>query len=222
MPQYRWRFDVVLENLPHLLDGLWLTCALTLLSMLVGLVVGLVVALARLSPWRPVKGVAYAYTELFRTTPLLVQIVWVFYVLPILTGIALTPFLSALVALGLSLAAFTAEIYRAGILSVSPGQFQGGLALGMTYPQVMRRVVLPQALTRMLPPMATLWVSLFKDTSVVSTIGVVELMFRAREIAIGTYRPLEVFTAAAVIYFLVTYPQSIAVNYLYRRFRTQE
>lgn len=222
MPPYRWRFDVALDNLPLLLDGLWLTCALTLLSMLVALVVGLLVALARLTPWRPVRGLAYAYTELFRTTPLLVQLVCVFYVMPILTGVTLTPFVSGLVTLGLSLGAFVAEIYRAGILSVSPGQLQAGRALGMTGTQVMRRVVLPQAVTRMIPPMATMWVSLFKDTSVVSVIGVTELMFRAREVAIGTYRPLEIFTVVAITYFLITYPQSLAVNYLYRRFRTQE
>lgn len=222
MPPYRWHFDVVWDNLPHLLDGVWFTCVLALLSMLLALIVGLIVALARLTPWRPVKGLAYAYTELFRTTPLLVQLVWVFYVLPIVTGVSLTPFASGLLALGLSVGAFVAEVYRAGILSVSPGQMQAGLALGMTRPQVMRRVVLPQAITRMIPPLATIWISLFKATSVISIIGVAELMFRAREIAIGTYRPLEIFSVVAIVYFLIIYPQSLAVNYLYQRFRTEE
>ena len=221
-PRYVWRFDVVLENLPHLLSGVWLTCVLTLLCMLLGLVLGLAVAMGRLSRWRPIRAAAFAYTEVFRTTPLLVQIVWVFYVLPIVTGITLSAFFSGLVALGFNVGAFMAEIYRAGILSVSPGQSAAGLALGMTRGQVMRRVVLPQAVTRVIPPMATTWVALFKDTSVLSAIGVVELMFRAREIATDTFRPLEIFTVVSVIYFLLTYPQSIAVNALYRRFRTQE
>jgi polar amino acid transport system permease protein len=221
-PRYVWRFDVVVENLPHLLGGVWLTCFLTLLCMLLGLVVGLAVALGRLSRWRPIRAAAFAYTEVFRTTPLLVQIVWVFYVLPIVTGITLSAFFSGLVALGFNVGAFMAEIYRAGILSVSPGQSAAGLALGMTRGQVMRRVVLPQAVTRVIPPMATTWVALFKDTSVLSAIGVVELMFRAREIATDTFRPLEIFTVVSVVYFLLTYPQSIAVNALYRRFRTQE
>jgi polar amino acid transport system permease protein len=221
-PRYTWRFDVVLENLPHLLSGLWLTCALTVLCMLLGLAVGLAAAIGRLSRWRLVRGTAYAYTEVFRTTPLLVQIVWVFYVMPILTGIALSPFFSGLVALGFNVGAFMAEIYRAGILSVNPGQTSAGLALGMTPRQVLRRIVLPQAVTRVIPPMATMWVALFKDTSILSAIGVVELMFRAREIATDTFRPLEIFTVVGVIYFLVTYPQSIAVNALYRRYRTQE
>src|SRR5262249_5682314 len=118
--------------------------------------------------------------------------------------------------------AYMAEVYRAGILSVHPGQTQAGLALGMTRLEVMRRVVLPQATLRMVPPMASMWVSLFKDTSVLSAIGVAELMFQARYVATQTYRPLEVFTAVAVVYFLITYPQSIGVNALYRRFRTQE
>jgi polar amino acid transport system permease protein len=221
-PRYTWRFDVILENMPHLLSGLWLTCTLTVLSMLLGLGVGLVVAIGRLSRWRAVRAMAFTYTEMFRTTPLLVQVVWVFYVLPIVAGVTLSAFFSGLLALGFNVGAFMAEIYRAGILSVNPGQTAAGLALGMTPRQVMRRVVLPQAVTRVIPPMATMWVGLFKDTSILSAIGVIELMFRAREIATDTYRPLEIFTVVAVLYFVLTYPQSVAVNALYRRFRTQE
>ena len=221
-PRYTWRFDVVLENLPHLLSGLWLTCTLTVLCMVLGLGVGLVAAIGRLSPWRPVRAVAFAYTELFRTTPLLVQMVWVFYVLPIVSGITMSAFFSGLLALGFNVGAFMAEIYRAGILSVNPGQTAAGLALGMTPAQVMRRVVLPQAVIRVIPPVATMWVGLFKDTAILSAIGVIELMFRAREIATDTYRPLEIFTVVAVLYFVLTYPQSLVVNALYRRFRTQE
>ena len=114
------------------------------------------------------------------------------------------------------------KIYRAGILSVGPGQTSAGLSLGMTKFQVMRRIVLPQAVIRVIPPLSTMWVSLFKDTSILSAIGVVELMTQARHLAIETYRPLEIFTVAAAIYFVITYPQSIGVNVLYRRFRTQE
>jgi polar amino acid transport system permease protein len=221
-PRYTWRFDVVLENLPLLLSGLWLTCTLTVLCMLLGLGVGLVVAFGRLSRLRLVRAVAFAYTEMFRTTPLLVQIVWVFYVLPIVSGITLSAFFSGLLALGFNVGAFMAEIYRAGILSVNPRQTAAGLALGMTPAQVMRRVVLPQAVIRVIPPMASMWVGLFKDTAILSAIGVIELMFRAREIATDTYRPLEIFTVVAILYFVLTYPQSLAVNALYRRFRTQE
>ncbi len=219
---YKWRFDVVWDNAPILLSGVGGTVSLSVASMVAGLVLGLVVALARLSPWRPVQLVAYGYTEFFRTTPLLVQVMWFYTVLPLLTGIALSPFFSALVALGLNVAAFMAEIYRAGIMSVGRGQTEASLALGMTSTQMMSRIILPQAVTRMIPPMGTMWVSLFKDTSIASFIGMAELMYKARLLAADTYRPLEIFTAVAVIYFVITYPQSIGVNHLYKIFRTRE
>jgi polar amino acid transport system permease protein len=219
---YQWRFDVVWANLPFLLAGLGMTVLMTVLCMLGGLAIGLLVALGRLSAWRPVSLAAQAYTELFRTTPLLVQIVWIFYVLPLLTGITLSPFASGLVALSLNVAAFVSEIYRAGITSIAPGQSQAGLALGMTRGQLLARVILPQAVTRVIPPLASTWVSLFKDTSILAAIGVTELMFRARYMATETFRPLEIFTVAALVYFAITYPQSLAVNWLFRRLRTQE
>ena len=219
---YQWHFEVVWENFPIMLSGIWLTVLLSILSMLLGAVLGMVVALARLSPWAGLRGIAYCYTELFRTTPLLVQIVWVFYVLPLLTGLTLTPFYSGLVAFGLNIAAFMAEIYRAGITSVGRGQSEASLALGMSGAQVMRRILIPQAVTRMIPPIGTMWISLFKDTSLVSAIGVTELMYQARFLAVDTYRPVEIFTVCAVIYFVITFPQSIGVNWLYHKYRTRE
>lgn len=219
---YQWHFDVVWENFPIMLSGIWLTVLLSILSMLLGAVLGMVVALARLSPWAGLRGIAYCYTELFRTTPLLVQIVWVFYVLPLVTGLTLTPFYSGLVAFGLNIAAFMAEIYRAGITSVGRGQSEASLALGMSGAQVMRRILIPQAVTRMIPPIGTMWISLFKDTSLVSAIGVTELMYQARFLAVDTYRPVEIFTVCAVIYFVITFPQSIGVNWLYHKYRTRE
>src|SRR5438045_1335364 len=119
---YTWRFDVVLENLPFLLAGLWRTCVLTLLAMMIGLILGLIVAIMRMAPWRLVSLPAAAFTELFRTTPLLVQIIWVFSVLPLTIGLTLSPFVSGLVALGCNVAAFMSEIYRAGISSVGLSQ----------------------------------------------------------------------------------------------------
>ena len=220
--QYKWHFDVVWENFPIMLSGIGLTIALSILSMLVGAILGMVVALARLSPWTWLRGIAYCYTELFRTSPLLVQIVWVFYVLPLVTGIAFTPFYSGLIAFGLNIAAFMAEIYRAGITSVGRGQTEASLALGMTNAQVMRRILIPQAITRMIPPIGTMWISLFKDTSLVSAIGVTELMYQARFLAVDTYRPVEIFTICALIYFVITFPQSIGVNWLYHKYRTRE
>ena len=219
---YTWRFDVALENLPVLLEGLGVTVLLTVLAMATGLVVGLVLALMRLSGFRLLQLPAYAFTEVFRTTPLLVQVVWVFSVLPLTLGITLSPFFSGLVALGFNVAAFMSEIYRAGIASVSRAQGNAALALGMTWAQTMRRVVLPQAILRMVPPITAMWVALFKDTSVLAAIGVAEMMTKARFVASDTYRPLEVYTLVAVVYFVVTYPQSLGVNWLFQRFRVRE
>lgn len=219
---YTWRFDVAIENLPVLLEGLGMTVLMTVSAMAVGLIVGLIVALMRLSPFRLVQAPAYVFTEVFRTTPLLVQVVWVFAVLPITTGVTLSPFFSGLVALGLNVAAFMSEVYRAGIASVAAAQTNAALALGMTKSQAMRRVVLPQAVLRMVPPMAAMWVALFKDTSILAAIGVAEMMTQARFLASDTYRPLEIYTMVAVVYFLITYPQSLGVNRLFARFRVKE
>ena len=219
---YQWRFDVAFENLPLLLSGLGMTCLLTVLAMAIGIGGGLVLALMRLAPLRVLRWPAYAFTELFRTTPLLVQVVWVFSVLPLTIGLTLSPFFSGLVALGLNVAAFMSEVFRAGITSLSVGQFHAGYALGMTRTQCLRRIVLPQAALRTVPPMAGMWVALFKDTSVLAVIGVAEMMTQARIIAADTYRPLEIYTLVAVVYFLLTFPQSLGAQYLFERFRTKE
>ena len=219
---YTWRFDVALQSLPQLLEGLGLTCLLTVLAMVIGLVVGLIIAVMRLSRWKAIWLPAYAFTEVFRTTPLLVQVIWVFTVLPLMVGITLSPFLSGLVALGLNVAAFMSEVYRAGISSVAAGQSHAAFALGMTRLQALRRIILPQAVLRMVPPVAAMWVALFKDTSILAAIGVAEMMTEARVFASETYRPMEIYTLVAVVYFLLTYPQSLAVNWLYSRFRVKE
>ena len=219
---YQWRFDVAIESLPQMLQGLGLTCLLTLLAMMIGLVVGMIIALMRFSTLKIVRLPAYAFTEVFRTTPLLVQVIWVFTVLPLTVGITLSPFFSGLVALGLNVAAFMSEVYRAGVSSVSSGQGHAALALGMTRVQSLRRIVLPQAILKMVPPMASMWVALFKDTSILAAIGVAEMMTQARVLAADTYRPMEIYTLVAVIYFLVAYPQSLGVNWLFNRFRVKE
>jgi polar amino acid transport system permease protein len=143
-------------------------------------------------------------------------------VLPLTVGITLSPFFSGLVALGLNVAAFMSEVYRAGISSVAAGQTHAAFALGMTRLQALRRIILPQAVLRMVPPMAAMWVALFKDTSILAAIGVAEMMTQARVLASETYRPMEIYTLVAVVYFLLTYPQSLAVNWLFSRFRVKE
>ncbi len=218
---YQWNFGAVREYLPIMLQGIALTVAASVLSMLLAIVLAVVVALARLSK-TPLRPLAYVYIEFFRNTPLLMQIVWIFYALPLTIGLTLSPFYSGVVALTLNLIAFLAEIYRAGITSISRGQHDAGLAIAMTRAQLYRRIILPQALSRVIPPMGSMWVSLFKDTSILSVIGVAELMHAGRLASVDSYRPMEIFTVVAVLYYILAYPQSLAVNTLYHRFRVRE
>jgi polar amino acid transport system permease protein len=218
---YTWRFDVVAEELEFLLGGLGITAGLSVLAMAASLALGLLVSFARLAPWAPIRVVAVAYTDFLRGTPLLVQLLWVYYSLPILTGVTFSPFTSAVIALTLNLTALVGEVYRAGIQSIGRGQSEAALALGMSHWQTMRRVILPQAIRRVLPPLGSIWVSLFKDTALVSVIAVPELMYRGKVLSIETYRPLEIYTAVAIIYFLVTYPQARAVDWLFERARVR-
>ena len=218
---YVWDWSALWDNLPFLLEGIHLTVIASVISMAAALIVALPIALARLSG-RWLGLVAQIYTELFRNTPLLVLVLWVFTVMPLLSGLTLTPLLSGIVALTANLSAFIAEIYRAGISSISAGQTHAALAIGMTRVQVLKRVVLPQAIMRVLPALGSMWVSLFKDTSILSVIGVGELMYQGRIVASDTYRPLEVFTGVAVIYYLLAYPQALGVNWLFAKFQVQE
>ncbi len=209
---YEWNFQVVFENLPLLLYGLAASVTLAIVTMVLGSIAGLVVALLRLKGPAPVRWAATAYTEFFRTTPFLAQLLWIYYALPILLGVRMSAFTTAVLSFSLNVGAFMAEIVRAGILSIPKGQTEAALSLGLTPAQALRRVVLPQAIKNVVPPIASIWLSLFKDTSVASVIAVGEMMYAARALAVNTYRPVEILTAAAVIYFLVVYPQSVLID----------
>lgn len=213
-----WRFDEALRYLPFLVQGIKLTFLITLVSTSIGAAIGLLMAIARSSRFKLASGIAGFYVDVMRAIPVLVLLVWVFFVMPILIGYSLTPFASGVVALSLYASAYLAEIFRAGIRSLERNQWQAGLALGMTFWQMMRRVILPQAIVRMLPPLGSMFVSLFKDSAVVSAIGVYDLMRQGLTLSLSLIRPMEVMTITAVLYFILTYPQTIWVNYLHRRF----
>jgi polar amino acid transport system permease protein len=218
---YQWNFSSVWEHLPDLLHGVLVTVEIAVLSMLLGLILALLICFARLSPVRAISIAARVYTEFFRDTPLLVQIIWVYFSLPILTGIRFTATISALIAFSLNIAAYGAEVFRAGIVALERGQTDAAYGLGMTWWQSMRRVVLPQAVRAVLPPLGNMWVAAFKDTSLLATIAVTELMYQGEIIVVQTYRPLEVYTVVALLYFLVVYPQARLVDRLYARMRVR-
>jgi His/Glu/Gln/Arg/opine family amino acid ABC transporter permease subunit len=217
---YHWHFEVVWDNFPYLIGGLLTTVSLTVISMAFGLVLGLGVALIRLKYRRSVPLVT-VYVEIFRATPMLVQLLWIYDVLPT-TGLLLDAFWSAVIALVLNLGAYLSEIFRAGITSISRGQHDAGLALGMTPTEVFRVIILPQAVRRVIPPLASVWVGLFKDTSLASVIAAAELSYRADVLSVRTYRPIEILTAVGVIYFVITYPQARFVHWLSHALHVRE
>jgi len=215
-------WSVVWQHRDALAVGTVTTILLTVLTMAIAVPCGIVVAALRLYAWTPVRAMATAYVELFRNLPLILVVYWAFYVLPILTGLGLSPFATGLAALALNVTAYNAETFRAGINSIRRGQFEAAMALGMSRAQALRRVVVPQALRRVLPVLASTWVSLFKDTSLVSVIAVAELAYVSMQIRSQTFRVLEMLTALAAIYWLLGYPQAKLVDWIQRRFAVTE
>jgi polar amino acid transport system permease protein len=199
-----------------------MTIFLTVATMLLAIPGGLLLAALRLSPMAPVRWLTTAFVEFFRATPLVLQIYWAYYVLPLLVDIRLSAVATALIGLVCNISAFNSETFRAGILSIRPGQINAGLALGMSRLAVMRKIVLPQAVMRVLPALASTWVSLFKDTSLVSVIAVADLSYAAFKLRADTYRILEVLTAMAVLYWLMGYPQAKLADWVHRRFKVAE
>ena len=197
---------------------IWLTCV----TMALAIPGGLILALMRLSPFRLLSLPAAVFVEFFRATPLILQIYWVYYVLPAYFDIRMSQVGTALFGLACNISAFNSETFRAGIVSIRQGQWNAGLALGMSSPRVFLSIVLPQAVMRVLPALASTWVSLFKDTSLVSIISVAELSYVALQVRAETYRILEVLTAMAVLYWLMGYPQAKLVDWIHRRFRVAE
>jgi polar amino acid transport system permease protein len=200
---YTFRFDVVTSNLGFLLSGIKATLLVTAAALLVGGLVGLVVAIGRMSRRRWLYAPATAYVEVFRNTPVLVQLIWVYYCLPILTGINMNAPVSCTLALAVNAAAYISEIIRGGIQGVDRGQVEAARTLGMSYAQTMRKIVLPQAFRRMIPPFVNESVSLLKFSSLVSVLGVADLTYQAQVLSTTTFRPIEIFTFIAIVYFVI-------------------
>jgi polar amino acid transport system permease protein len=211
---YEWAWRVVPRALPVLFKGLQLTLLVTVAVIVLGFLLGILVAAGRLSRNPLISKPVAMYIEFFRGTPALVQLVWVYYCLPIILGIELPSFTSIVVALTLNVGAFYGEAIRAGIQAIPRDQMEAADILGLSYPDKMRFVVLPQALRIIIPVALSLSISLFKDTSLVSTLGVADLMYQARVLSTETYRPMEILTTAALIYFIIAFPCTIATRVL--------
>ncbi|HEY3860922.1 MAG TPA: ABC transporter substrate-binding protein/permease [Verrucomicrobiae bacterium] len=203
------------KYLPLLLRGAVTTVTLSVLGMMLAVAAGLAVALARLYGPLPLRWMAQAYVEVVRGTPLLIQLFLIYYGLPQI-GLRLNAFLAGVLGLGLNYAANEAENYRAGIQSIPKGQTEAALALGMSGPQVLRRVVLPQALRVVIPPVTNDFIAMFKDSSIVSVITMVELTKVYGELATSTYDYIGLGLMTAGIYFALSYPASLFANWLER------
>jgi polar amino acid transport system permease protein len=214
---YQWDFSFIWSYRWLFVNGTLVTLAFTFGIVVLGLAVGLLAGLVRLSRIAPLRWLSQAYVEVFRCTPVLVQLVWFYYALPILSGIEMSATTAGVLALSLYGGAFYSEIVRGGIASIETGQTEAALALGMTPTQSMRRIVLPQALKRMVPPLMNQSIIQLKNTSLVSVLAVPDLLYQGQAVAHDTYRPLEIYTLVAVIYFVILFPLTLLVGRLERR-----
>lgn len=203
---YDWNFGVIWQYRGVYWNGALVTLALSFSSLIFAMVLGLIVGIARQSKSWVISVPASWYVEIIRDTPLLVQIVWIFYCLPILIGIEMTAFWSAVVTISVHFSAYIAEIIRAGIASIDKGQVDATKVLGLSYFQAMKRIVLPQAYRRMLPPLVNNFADLIKLSALASIIGVYELLHSIDNIIMNTFRPLELYSALAVLYFIIIFP----------------
>ena len=217
MKAYSFSFAEVVKAVPYLTEGAVLTVAISATAMAAGLVLGLGLALATQVRARPLRWAVAAYVELFRNTPLLIQIFFIYFAMPNLIGLRLPPFLSGLTALALYTAAYNTEIFRAGLEAVPFGQREAARASGLAPWQELRCVVVPQAVRIAFPALGNNLVSLVKNTSLVSVIGMVELMFVANDISFNNFRSFEVYGTAAVYYIALILLLSRALAWTERR-----
>ncbi|WP_113913404.1 amino acid ABC transporter permease [Roseovarius dicentrarchi] len=211
-----FNIEVLERSMPLLLKGLWVTIRLGIVSILAGLAGGLILALLRLYAIWPLQFLARIYIDIFRSLPLLVLLVIVYYALPFI-GIRMSPFWSAMCALSMVSAAYNAEVFRAGIEAVPAGQFEASEALGLRYGQLMMDVILPQAIKIVIPPLTNNSINVIKDTALASVVAMPDLLKQATQAQALTANPSPLI-GAAVIYILLLWPLVLAVGRLERRF----
>jgi len=206
---YHWDLSMVLADSSRWWSAAGVTLLYSIATVVGGTVIGVICGLGLLSRRRWLTLPLEGYVEVFRCTPLLVQIVWFYYALPILLNFSLPAWLAAGLGLTLYMGAFCTEIFRAGVMSIGRGQWQAGRALGMTHIQLMRRIVLPQAVRRMVPPLVNQSITQLKNTALLYVVAVPDLMYTGSIVTAETFRPLEVYTSVAAMYFIILYPMTL-------------
>ena len=214
--------SLVTDSLPLLLQGALVTLEITAIAVGLGLVFGLVAALAQLSKFAPLRLIAKVYVDFIRGTPLLVQIFIIYFALPVVIGHRIDPFFAAVAACSINSGAYVAEIFRAGIQSIDIGQMRAGLSLGMNWTMTMRYIILPQAFKRIIPPLGNEFIAMLKDSSLVSVIGFEELTRSGQLIIAETYGSLEIWSAVAIIYLVMTLTITRIVSVLEKKFRASD
>lgn len=217
MDTYRFRWDVIPTNFEFLISGMGMTLLISALTLVFATAAGLLLASMQGMRFRPARAAATGFGEIIRNTPVLVQLLWVYYVLPIVFGIEINAFWACVVGLSIYSSAFIAESFRAGIQAVSKGHREAAQVLGLSPIQSFARVVFPQALRIVLPPLAANFVQLIKYSSLGAVISVGEITRRGMELSSSTFRPLEIFTFIAIVYFVICWPLTTVIRVWERR-----
>jgi polar amino acid transport system permease protein len=214
---YAWDFAALKPYWGLIWQGLGVTVFYTVITVLAGLAIGLAAGILRTTAPRWVAIPLRGYIEVFRCTPLLVQLVWVYYALPVLIGVDMSATTACFLTLSLYAGSFYAEIFRGGIEAIDRGQWEAGHAIGMQQSRIFRRIILPQAIQVMIPALINQTIMQLKNTSLVSTVAVGDLLYQGSVITAASYRPLEVYTTIAVLYFIVLFPLTLVADQLEQR-----
>ncbi|CAN5431627.1 amino acid ABC transporter permease [soil metagenome] len=221
MFKYQFRWDTVWGSFDFLMSGLQMTLVISAMTLVLAMVLGLIIALMDMSRFPPLRWVGISIGEIIRNTPILVQLLWAYYVLPIVFGVRIESLTALIIGLSLYQAAFISEVYRSGIQGVPKGHREAAQVLGLTPFQSFRRIVMPQAIRMTLPPLASNFVQLIKFSSLGAVISVSEITRRGMELSATNFRPLETFTFIAVVYFLICWPLAMGIRWWERRLQAR-
>jgi len=218
---YTFHFEVFNTYWTWIAEGLWITIYISVISMFFALIIGLIISILRLSKIKVLVMFSKTYIEIFRGIPLFVFIIWLYYGLAMVSGINFEPITAGVICLSMQHGGYLAEIYRAGIQAVPKGQWEASFSLGFSIVNTFARIIFPQAVKIIIPPTANMFIGLFKDSALVSIIGVNELM-RQSQIAVSlTFRPFEFYTVTALIYIVLTLLLSQAAKFIEYKMSTE-
>ncbi|TXL61637.1 amino acid ABC transporter permease [Cerasibacillus terrae] len=209
--------NIILDGLPTLLKGMGVTIEVTVISLILAMVIGLVLGVFSITKSKVLRMISTVFVDIIRGTPLLVQILFIYFGLPSVIDISLTAFSAGVIAITVNAAAYLVEIFRAGINSIDKGQMEAGRSLGFSYGQTMRLIILPQAIRRMIPAFVNQFIVSIKDTSLLSAIGLAELTLSGQSIYAANFHAFEILFAVGVLYFVIIYSLTLLSRWLERR-----